>query len=153
MNKFIFSSLIILASSFFADPSSTTHLRYAKVGNELGIGYRFHQVHGLDLSLNYAPLFGEQSWTSGKALYVTYPLYHSQKYLYLGAGAGFMHQFENGVRIPEVAAARTYPTGEILAGYEFFADSQEKLFAQVGASIPLVPGEKWQPTAAVGFGF
>ncbi|MDE3045788.1 MAG: hypothetical protein KGJ02_03995 [Verrucomicrobiota bacterium] len=155
MKKLYF--ILILSGALLAEEA--THLRYVKVGNEMGAGYRYHvKSQGFDLSLNYAPLFGQESWTSGKALYLTYPFYNSQTYFYAGAGAGFLHHtFDR--------SDKTFPTGELLIGYEFFPEAHEKIFVQVGASIPLTSDlaspfsaldpakERWKPTVTLGFGF
>ncbi len=154
----------------FIKPVKEPHLRYMKIGTEIGVGYRFHQqIHGIDFSLNYSSFFGESS-IGGKALYLLYPFSHPKAQIYFGAGAGILHGtlHRKGPTIwgdwaVEVNKERTYPTIETSLGYQFPIDKKIKVFAQIDLTIPwkskpialLItgPGQGWKPALNLGLGF
>lgn len=171
---------MLLANAAFSNPPSLTahteirHLRYVKIGSEIGAGYRFHKnAHGADLSVNYASMSGE-SWTGGRALYLFYPFLNPDNGFYIGAGTGITYGtldiedsmpplLGNGKGGASIHNHKIYPTLETTIGYEFFAGKKITLFTQIDLSIPFGseplplfingPGQSWKPTISLGIGF
>lgn len=150
MKKIILSCLLIQAGILSAsnETDSLVQIRYAKVGTEVGFGYRLHkESHGFDLSAAYTPILGS-NWINAKALYLNYPFYEKDRFFYFGAGLS-MVLFDSFPR-----GWHRAPYLPLAIGYEFSTEKSTKTFLQFDLNFPLTTYPSViLPTLTFGFGF
>ena len=124
IKKFLAFTLLPL-TALVAEPLSSP---YFKVGTELGLGYRYSDTHGFDISANITPLLVYNLATL-KAFYLSYPFYEKEKLFYWGVGGGLAYE------AVIFGQEQAFATANAVIGYEFHTSSVRP-FLQLEMGVP-----------------
>ena len=167
IKAFIFFAIFILANALThveAAPNDNDRIsfKYIAAGTGVSLGFRAHQNHGYDISLNHNFILDQEY--SGKIYYLNYPFYNRKILAYWGIGAGltywenapfrnakYTRHHPNGI---SAITQRTWITNEMVFGYEFLKEKNTRIFCQleVGNGLLVLLPELF-PTVKIGISF